>query len=79
MHVLRHDHVAGDVEIVEDATQFQRDFKLMHCARAGQQRFAVITTESDEVQIASFLMALQSARHVMRIVGLRISSMTADT
>jgi hypothetical protein len=39
----------------------------------------VIATESDEVQIASFLMTLQSARHVMRIVGLKISSMTDDT
>ena len=79
MHVLRHDHVAGNVEIVEDTTEFQRDFKLMHGARAGQQWLAAIATEGYEVQIVSFLMALQSARHVMRIVGLRTSSMTVDT
>ena len=79
MNVLWHDHVAGNVEIVEDATQFQRDFKLMHRARAAQQRLAVIATEGNEVQVASFLMALQSARHAMRIVGLDSSSMTGNT
>jgi hypothetical protein len=39
----------------------------------------MIATEGYEVQIVSFLMALQPARHAMRIVVLKRSSMTGDT
>jgi hypothetical protein len=55
------------------------DANLGHQARSGQQRLAVVTAKGNEVQIASFLMTLQSARHAIRIVVLRISSMTGDT
>src|SRR5271157_4194029 len=79
MHVLGHDHIADYIEVVASPALFQRDFKQMHRAGARQQRLTLVATEGDEVKVSSFLITLQSARHTMRIAGLRKLSVMDDT
>src|SRR5271157_6417479 len=79
MHVLGHDHVTDEIEVVAPSALFQRDFKQVHRARTGQQWVTLIATEGDEVKLACFLIALQSARHRSRIVEMRDLSVMGDT
>src|SRR5271157_1448208 len=61
MHVLGHDHVTDEIEVVSPSALFQRDFKQMHRTWTCQQRLTLVATEGDEVKLACFLIALQSA------------------
>src|SRR5271157_3211799 len=79
MHVLGHDHVTDEIEVVSPSALFQRDFKQMHRTWTCQQRLTLVATEGDEVKLACFLIALQSVRHTMRIAGLRRLSVTGNT
>ena len=63
VHVLRHDHISGDVEAVLPPRPFQRDFKQVFGMCTGQQRLTAIATEGHEVQITGLLVSLESPRH----------------
>jgi hypothetical protein len=49
MHVLRHDHVSIDVELVAFAHTFQRRLEGLAGGRRNEQRSASVTAEGDEM------------------------------
>jgi hypothetical protein len=63
MHMLRHYDISRDEEIMLLAHPFQRFFKQVARTLRAEKRLALITTESDEMKIAAFLVTNQSQRH----------------
>jgi hypothetical protein len=63
MNVFGHDHIARDKESVPLANAFERLFEDIAGVRIGQQRLAVMTAESYEVQTFGLLNALESPWH----------------
>jgi len=57
-----HDDVSVNTKIVVLANSLQRVDKGDTCARIGELRLPVVTTESQEVNLSSLLEALQSPR-----------------
>lgn len=63
-----HDHVPADEESIPLAHPLQCTLKGMSSLRLRQQRFPLITTEGDEMQVAVFLISREPTRHADRIL-----------
>ena len=61
--MLGHDHISGDVESVPLAHVFQGVLEDVTGAGSAQMSLAAATAESDEVQTARLLKALETPRH----------------
>ncbi len=63
VHVLRHNHVADDAELVLAANFPENPYEHVACPRRAQQRQSTITTAGDEMKMALAVITLQSLRH----------------
>ena len=63
MHVLGHDHIAANEQLVLLADALERLLEDATASRIAELRLPAITTEGDEVQIAGLLESFESPRH----------------
>ena len=74
MDVLRHDHVAHDDKLIAAPNLF-KDFQEEVASRfCVQKRATLITTEGDEVEIASAVESPQSVGHSVDRTGMNTDS-----
>jgi hypothetical protein len=61
--MLGHDCVSDQPEAIPAAHDFKRLYKYVTCLRVGEERLAVLATESYKMELAGLLLAFQSPRH----------------
>jgi len=63
VHVLGHDNIARDNEVIAETDSLKRPFKEFPGRRRSKVRRTVIAGEGDKVKITSLLIPYQSTRH----------------
>ncbi len=69
MDMFRHHYISTNIEPIPMTNLFQSFFEDIPSVSRSQQRFAMVTTERDEVKTPSFLKPLQSPRHTGTLYG----------